>query len=457
MHYFVPVQPSRLSLSPSSVVLELVLASHTLSMKLTSKLDILKIRSASNEEESANNLEVGNAKDTDDIDELDNQGQSILMGIISQLRLGADLSKISLPTFILEKKSMLERITNIFQIPQILLQADDTSDDVDRFLLMTKWYLASWHIAPKAVKKPLNPILGELYNCYWDDLSDGSSAYYVAEQVSHHPPKSAYFYIVPERQIRVDGTIVPKSKFLGNSSAAVMEGWGQVHLGSRDESYLMSQPNVYCRGILFGKLRYELGDNMVVKCPKLNLEATIEFKVKGLLSGVYDAIEGKVINTSNGDHLYSISGKWNDIMEIKNVKTGIKKVFFDTHSSNVIRPKVRPPSEQLGRESNKLWGPTIDALSVRDHELATAEKAKVESEQRHVAKKRTEKGEEYLPRLFKKNIAPELVEGPEYVLYKDFDFSLDPKTIEHLLFKMMPFLPGQPFEDDFDTLASEKS
>lgn len=36
--------------------------------------------------------------------------QSIIMGIIAQLRPGMDLSRITLPTFILEPKSMLERI-----------------------------------------------------------------------------------------------------------------------------------------------------------------------------------------------------------------------------------------------------------------------------------------------------------------------------------------------------------
>jgi hypothetical protein len=35
----------------------------------------------------------------------------VLLSIISQLRPGADLSRITLPTFILEPKSMLERIT----------------------------------------------------------------------------------------------------------------------------------------------------------------------------------------------------------------------------------------------------------------------------------------------------------------------------------------------------------
>ena len=35
----------------------------------------------------------------------------VLLHIISQLRPGADLSRITLPTFILEERSMLERIT----------------------------------------------------------------------------------------------------------------------------------------------------------------------------------------------------------------------------------------------------------------------------------------------------------------------------------------------------------
>ena len=261
-------------------------------MGLTSKLDKLKLRSLHDSSGSSvpSSTQEGSkttpAKpddasgvNTDDIDEIDNEGQSILSGIIAQLRPGCDLAKITLPTFILEKKSMLERITNFFQIPDVLFQANDTEDELERFLLMVKWYLASWHIAPKAVKKPLNPILGEVFTCYWDDLPDGNEAFYVSEQTSHHPPKSSYFYLVPKRKIRVDGTVIPVSKFLGNSSAAMMQGWGHVTLGEwGNEVYIMNQPNVYCRGILFGKLKYELGDLMIIQCPKTGDEADIELK-----------------------------------------------------------------------------------------------------------------------------------------------------------------------------------
>lgn len=419
-------------------------------MGLTSKFDklILKLPTTAENKDSY---------DTDDIDEVDNEGQSILMGIISQLRLGSDLTKITLPTFILEKKSMLERITNFFQIPEILIEANQTDDDMQRFLLILKWYLASWHIAPKAVKKPLNPILGEIYNCYWDDLPQDASAFYLSEQTSHHPPKSSYFYLIPELKILVEGTVVPNSKFLGNSSAAIMNGWGHVNLFNHDETYVMNQPNVYCRGILFGKLRYELGDQMVVKCEKLNLEAKIEFKVKGLISGTYDAIEGKVIDSSTGDCLYTISGKWNDIMYIKDTQGGSQEVFFDTKSAVVHPPKCRSISEQLENESQKLWKPTIDALSARNHELATEEKAKVENRQRQDAQKRLEDGVEFFPRLFR----PVALSNPskedlEFVLFKQLDLNDLPQELKSQLFQIMPFLPGQKFSSEFHIPAFNK-
>ncbi|RKP29084.1 Oxysterol-binding protein [Metschnikowia bicuspidata] len=420
-------------------------------MELTSKVDELKSKLPNNESE------IIASADTDDIDEIDNDSQSILMGIISQLRLGSDLTKITLPTFILEKKSMLERITNFFQIPEILILANSMDNGRKRFLEVLKWYLASWHIAPKAMKKPLNPILGEVFNCYWDDLPCESTAFYLAEQTSHHPPKSSYFYLNPELKIRVDGTIIPNSKFLGNSSAAIMKGLGHVHLHNHAETYVMNQPNIYCRGILFGKLRYELGDQMIVKCEKLNLEAIIEFKVKGLISGSYDAIKGKVIDSSTGDILYNIFGKWNDTMFIKDTQGGAQEVFFDTKTAVIRPPKVRPFSEQLEYESRRLWKPTIDALGRRDHDLATIEKAKVENQQRLDAQKRLEDGVDLHPRLFKEVKGSDCsVHGLEFVMYKHLDLRDDPAKLKSQLFEVIPFLPGQKFNDQFHIPAFNK-
>ncbi|CAI5759950.1 unnamed protein product [Candida verbasci] len=424
-------------------------------MGLTSKLEKLKFKDSGDHEHS--NKDLASADDTDDIDEMDNEGQSILMGIIAQLRPGMDLSKITLPTFILEKKSMLERITNFFQIPELLLAANQTENDLDRFIQILAFYLASWHIAPKAVKKPLNPVLGESFNCYWDNLPNNHSAYYVSEQTSHHPPKSSYFYMIPEAKIRIDGILIPKSRFLGNSSAAIMEGWTHLTLGQHDEVYEMNQPNVYCRGILFGKLKTELGDHMIVKCQKTGYEADIEFKTKGFISGTYDAIEGVVRKIGASEELFHISGKWNDVMDIKNVKTGKKVVLVDTKQIIPVKPKVRPLAEQGGYESRKLWKPTIDALAERDHELATQEKFNVENEQRILAKKRADDGVEFSPKYFRAVKESETkLSDLEYIIYKNFNLNDDANKLKQDLLTIAPILPGQNFNEKFEIPAWKK-
>lgn len=107
--------------------------------------------------------------------------------------------------------------------PEMLLPIPKMDDPTDRFVSVVKFYLSGWHIRPPGVKKPLNPILGEIFTCYWD-FPDNTRAYYISEQTSHHPPKSSYFYMVPDHHIRVDGCLKPKSKFLGNSAASLMEG-----------------------------------------------------------------------------------------------------------------------------------------------------------------------------------------------------------------------------------------
>lgn len=399
--------------------------------------------------------------DTDDIDENDDAGQSILMGIITQLKPGCDLSRITLPTFILEKKSMLERIANQLQLPDLLLQARDSKNDLERFVNVVKWYLSGWHIAPKAVKKPLNPVLGEYFTAYWD-LPNKQQAFYIAEQTSHHPPKSSYFYMIPESNVRVDGTTIPKSRFLGNSTAAMMEGLSVLQFldiidpkTGKPEKYTLTQPNMYARGILFGKMRIELGDHMIIKGPRYQID--IEFKTKGFISGTYDVIGG-IIKDYNGNDYYEISGKWNEVMYFKDLreKNAEKRVLLDTHKATPLKPQVRPLEEQGEFESRKLWKKVTDALSKRDHVTATDEKFKIENQQRILAKKRVEDGVEFHPKLFREgNPSDDL----EFYIYKHIPAGLDHESHENQIrsiLEIAPVIPGQKFTEKFSIPAYEK-
>lgn len=399
--------------------------------------------------------------DTDDIDENDDAGQSILMGIITQLKPGCDLSRITLPTFILEKKSMLERIANQLQFPDILLDAHAEKDDLQRFVKIVKWYLSGWHIAPKAVKKPLNPVLGEYFTAYWD-LPNKQQAFYIAEQTSHHPPKSSYFYMIPESNIRVDGTTIPKSRFLGNSTAAMMEGLSVLQFldiidpkTGKPEKYTLTQPNMYARGILFGKMRIELGDHLIIKGPKYQVD--IDFKTKGFISGTYDAIEG-IVKDYQGKEYYEISGKWNDIIYYKDLrdKSAKKAILFNCHTSTPLKPIVRPLEEQGELESRRLWKKVTDALAKRDHVVATDEKFKIENAQRILAKKRVEDGVEFHPKLFRSSSPGDDL---EFYIYKHIPAGTDSQTHEdqiRSILEIAPIIPGQNFTDKFFIPAYQK-
>lgn len=391
-------------------------------------------------------------REEDDTTVVEPDQNNVLSHIIAQLRPGADLSRITLPTFILEERSMLERITNFMAHPETLLLMPTIDDPLERFLAVVKFYLSGWHIKPPGVKKPLNPILGETFTCWWD-YPDNTKGYYISEQTSHHPPKSSYFFMAPEHHIRVDGTLKPRSRFLGNSAASLMEGISYLRFtnrgkGTGGEKYTLTQPNMYARGILFGKMKYELGDHSYVRCPENNLSADIEFKVKGWVSGGYNAIGGSIKNDKTGEIYYELSGMWNGEMYVKDLKTGQKTPFFDASNAKHTPPKARPLEEQDERESQKLWREVCKAVHVADHALATDEKAKIEDRQRQEAAERQEQGIEWQPKLFRRVDAKpggknEGEEDLEWIIDADIDVHAKPQQIVQQILSIAPILPGQ--------------
>ncbi|KIJ60085.1 hypothetical protein HYDPIDRAFT_43494 [Hydnomerulius pinastri MD-312] len=353
----------------------------------------------------------------DDTSILDENEGSIITSLISQLRVGMDLSKVTFPTFVLEPRSMLERITDFMSHPDLIFGSEHCADPEERFIRVLQYYLAGWHIKPKGVKKPYNPVLGEFFRCRYD-YSNGTQGFYVAEQVSHHPPISAFFYISPANRLCIVGELRPKSKFLGNSVSTTMEGENRITLlGTPDDGeYVVTMPNMYARGILFGKMVLELGDTCVVKNEKHGLFCDLEFKTKGFFSGTYNAISGRV--RSRNSDIGEVSGKWSHAMDFKNAKNGSKRVMFDAtkDGQNVAPMYVKPESEQEPYESRNLWQNLTKAIREKDMEAATEAKSAVEDAQRELRRRREESGEKFVPRFF------EMREGrwePKLVIPRD--------------------------------------
>ena len=182
---------------------------------------------------------------------------------------------------------------------------------------------------------------------------------------------------------------------------------------------ILTQPNIYARGILFGKMKYELGDHSVVRCPDNGLVADVEFKTKGYFGGTYNAIGGTIKREKTGEVLFELSGMWNGEMFIKDMvvrlppssfvdreewltcmQTGHRELLFDATHAKETPPQVRPLEEQNERESQKLWQKCVAALKERNHDAATDEKGRIEEMQRAEAAQRVENGQEWKPSLF---------------------------------------------------------
>lgn len=143
--------------------------------------------------------------DTENDFPMEAQG-NVVTHLLSQVKIGMDLTKVVLPTFILERRSLLEMYADYFAHPDLFLRIADCKDPRERMVQVVKWYMSSYHAGRKSAlaKKPYNPILGEVFRCHWDipELENDSTLAadgpvpwcrrdqltFVAEQVCHHPP-----------------------------------------------------------------------------------------------------------------------------------------------------------------------------------------------------------------------------------------------------------------------------
>ncbi|KDE04328.1 hypothetical protein MVLG_05208 [Microbotryum lychnidis-dioicae p1A1 Lamole] len=337
--------------------------------------------------------------DEDDTEVLDEEPKNMLLALVSQLRIGMDLSKITLPVFVLEPRSMLERVTDFHSHPELLHGVDKIESPEDRFIQVLRYYLGGWHIKPRGVKKPYNPVLGEFFRCRYD-YPDGTAAYYVAEQVSHHPPISAWYFSSPENGLDICGELRPKSKFLGNSAATIMEGETHVMLMNKreDGEYHITMPNMYARGILFGKMVLELGDTSIVKNEENDITCDVEFKTKGFFSGTYNAIAGKIKGPKG--EIGEISGTWNEKMDIHRKGFKVKETLFDASTAKITQKVVAPEDKQSENESRRLWSKVTAAIKKSDLDAATDAKTVIEDAQREAVRRREEEGATFKPRFF---------------------------------------------------------
>jgi len=358
-------------------------------------------------------------------EEFSEENKSIVWFLVKQVRPGMDLSRVVLPTFILEPRSFLDKISDYYYHADIISKAVLENDPFARMKTIVKWYLSGFYKKPKGLKKPYNPILGETFRCCWSHPT-GTKTFFIAEQVSHHPPISAYYTTNREEGFVIAGTILAKSKFYGNSTSAILDGSLSLSLLPRGEEYVMTMPYAHCKGILMGTMTMELGGKVIIECEKTGYSTEIEFKLRPFLGGgdLSNAVSGRL--KLGKETLATIDGHWDEKVVFKDKKTGLTEVLWEVtpevRASRLPRSTV-PIDQQTEWESAFLWQHVGKAIIEEDQVGATEEKTKLEQAQRARLRDRESTDSTWETKLFEHEAASYIgaeASVPKYI-YKHAD------------------------------------
>ncbi|XP_038620490.1 oxysterol-binding protein-related protein 5 isoform X2 [Tachyglossus aculeatus] len=344
--------------------------------------------------------EPGGSSQTETVSE---ENKGLMWALLKQLRPGMDLSRVVLPTFVLEPRSFLNKLSDYYYHADLLSRAAQEEDHYRRLKHVLRWYLSGFYKKPKGIKKPYNPILGETFRCRWYHPQTNSHTFYIAEQVSHHPPVSAFHVSNRKDGFCVGGSVLAKSRFYGNSLSALLDGQATLTFLRQEEEYIITMPYAHCKGILYGTMTMELGGKVTISCAKNNYQAELEFKLKPFFGGdsSLNQISGKI---KSGDEVLAILyGHWDGEVLIQDQTDGITDVFWNPTGA-VRRQRLKRHTvlleEQAELESERLWQHVSSAIRRGDQATATQEKLALEEGQRSRARAAAASGEDWRPRLF---------------------------------------------------------
>ncbi|KAM3838713.1 oxysterol-binding protein-related protein 1 isoform 2-T4 [Vipera latastei] len=223
--------------------------------------------------------------------------------------IGMELSKITMPVIFNEPLSFLQRLTEYMEHTYLIHKASLLSDPVERMKCVAAFAVSAVASQWERTGKPFNPLLGETYELVREDLGFRL----ISEQVSHHPPISAFYAEGLNNDFVFHGSIYPKLKFWGKSVEAEPKGIITLKLLEHNEAYTWTNPTCCVHNIIVGKLWIEQYGNMEITNHKTGEKCMLNFKPCGLFGKELHKVEGYVQDKSK-KKLCALYGKWTECL-----------------------------------------------------------------------------------------------------------------------------------------------
>ncbi|KAE8209850.1 hypothetical protein CF327_g6207 [Tilletia walkeri] len=324
-----------------------------------------------------------------------------------------DLSSLTAPSFILSPVSLVEFPAYWGEHPEQFAKVKEGRDDVERLTNVLRWFISTLkgqytarNSSMGSEKKPLNPILGELFLGKWADTKGQGETSLSAEQVSHHPPITAYHLENSTAGVRLHGHSAQKTSFTKSVTLQVRQlGHAIVRFTpageSQEQQYLITLPQLVIEGLLYGAPYIELQGTSYIQSSTGYL-ATITYSGRGWVSGKAHSYKATISpSAAPTNAFYTIEGDWSGVSKFKGKSpTGERDAIFWDASTPRVELQVKPIEEQDVMESRRVWAVTAAGIRKGDYEAASKDKSRIENEQRAKRKAEAAEGTEHKNRLF---------------------------------------------------------
>ncbi|KAL3232205.1 Uncharacterized protein RNJ44_04121 [Nakaseomyces bracarensis] len=345
-----------------------------------------------------------------------------------------DLSSLSAPPFILSPVSLTEFSQYWAEHPDLFLEPSFINEknfkehcavdpkvdspEMARMLSVTKWFIStlksqycSRDETMGSEKKPLNPFLGELFVGKWENKEhpDFGETVLLSEQVSHHPPVTAYTIFNDKNKVKLQGYNQVKAGFTKTLMLSVKQ-FGHTLLEVNKESYLVTPPPLHIEGILMAAPFVELEGKSYLQS-STGLLCVVEFSGRGYFSGKKNSFKARIFKSAadsadKNKAIYTIQGQWSGTSKISklNPATGAQEeigLFYEADKVATEHLKVKSIEDQHPLESRKAWKDVAEAITTGDMDKITKTKTELEQKQRDLRKEEEAKGICWERRWFK--------------------------------------------------------
>ncbi|KAI0594811.1 hypothetical protein F4775DRAFT_419217 [Biscogniauxia sp. FL1348] len=315
-----------------------------------------------------------------------------------------DLTTLTAPPFLLAPQSIVEYSAYWAEHPHLFIAPSREENAERRALLVLQWFLSTLkhqHASKdddgrRKKLKPLNPFLGEIFLGKWVD--NAGVTHLVSEQVSHHPPATAYKIWNDAHGVRLEGHVAPKAYFTSTINIE-RKGYSVLHLDRYDEDYWITMPKAHVEGLVTFQIAPELSGTSYIRSSS-GYTSRIDYSCKGWLRGKSNSFSATLYRDNDEKNpLYTLEGRWSDSYTVKCGKGRLlDKVDLATLRKTPLQ--VTPVEKQHPLESRRAWKRVADAINANDIFAVGQEKSKIENAQRALRREEKAAGETWQRRYF---------------------------------------------------------